>query len=91
MSNQFSSSLQGIALTITQIKSLVYSLIDIGLPLQQPLSIPSDYHSIMVACKRIHDDLKRTEWILHAHVKARHCAEELNEENMRNMDRRINA
>jgi hypothetical protein len=67
----FSSYLTDTTAAIADIKNLMYELIDIELPLAKGLTVPSDILSIMGACRRSYDDLRRTEAILRGHVRAK--------------------
>lgn len=67
----FASYLRDMSTAISQVKSLAYSIINIPQPPIKHASIANDIASVMAACKRTHDDIKRTESILKGHVKAK--------------------
>lgn len=75
MLNYFSSYLQDMSGMISQVKAMVYSLINITHPAPRLTQVSPDIHSIMAACKRTYDDLKRTESILRGHTKGKGAAE----------------
>ena len=57
--------------TISEVKSLAYSLINVPQPNTKMMQITPDISSIMVACKKTYDDIKRAESIIRGHVKGK--------------------
>ena len=68
----FSSYLKDITRTVVQVKTLVYSLINVAPPTpKHQLDINPDPATIMSACKRSLDDMKRIESVLKGHLKSK--------------------
>ena len=63
--------MRDISTIITQVKSHAYSIINVPQPAQKIMAISSDISSIMAACKRTYDDIKRVESILKGHAKGK--------------------
>lgn len=59
LANYFASYLKDISSIITQVKSHAYSIINVPQPAHKNMVITSDISSIMAACKRTFDDIKR--------------------------------
>lgn len=67
----FASYLREMSAVISQVKSLAYSLINIPQPAAKNPTINNDIASVMSACKKAFDDIKRTESIMRGHVKGK--------------------
>jgi len=67
----FASYLRDMNAIISQVKSLAYTLINVPQPNVKTQIITNDIASVMSACKRTFDDIKRTESILRGHVKGK--------------------
>lgn len=57
--NYFASYLRDISATISEVKSLAYMLINVPQPNTKNIQVTSDIASIMMACKKTYDDIKR--------------------------------
>lgn len=71
LANYFSSYLRDISTIVSQLKSYAYSIINVPQPSLKNMPITSDISSIMAACKRTYDDIKRVESILKGHAKGK--------------------
>jgi hypothetical protein len=69
--NYFASYLRDISTTITQVKTLAYTLINVPQPQSKPSPIRTDIASVMAACKKTYEDIRRIESIMRGHVKGR--------------------
>jgi hypothetical protein len=67
----FASYLRDMSAVISQVKGLAYTLINIPQPAFKNSPIVNDISSVMSACKRTYDDIKRTESILRGHIKGK--------------------
>jgi len=57
--NYFSSYLKDMIAMIGQVKALTYCLLNVPPPSNKNIAITPDVYSVMGACKRTHDDIKR--------------------------------
>ncbi len=67
----FSSYLSDITLLIMDIKQQVYQIINVSTISQKKAIINNDIPSIMSACKKTFEDLKRIETILKGYIKGK--------------------
>lgn len=58
--NYFASYLRDMSHTIAYVKSLAYVLINVPHPQSAPTIVTADIASVMAACKKTYDDIKRT-------------------------------
>jgi precorrin-6B methylase 1 len=69
--NYFASYLRDIAATISQVKSLAYTLVNVPQPPLKNIQVAPDISSVMNACKRTFDDIKRVESIMRGHTRGK--------------------
>jgi hypothetical protein len=67
----FASYLRDMALSIRTVKNMVYALINVDCAVAPPPSPADDIHSLVTACNRTHEDIRRIETLLRGHLKGR--------------------